>query len=260
MGSVGEAIELRPDPDGRWLAHADRDHESITGMFGGWTSAVALRAVQRSSDNAATPVSITINFVGAIPAGSDVAVDVERIGGGRSIQHWRAEVRQVGEADVLATALVVLAERRATDPHVELTMPQVPDPATLEQIFAPPPQGLQTEIRYVSGEYASGRTAGSHWLRDASGRPLDHAHLAYLADQYAPRSFYWGVGFRPSATITMSVYFHGTAEEISAVGTDYILNEAVGTRGESSTSGQKARLWGRDGTLLATTEQLCWYR
>jgi acyl-CoA thioesterase len=260
VGSVSEAIELRPDGAGRWLAHADPDHESITGMFGGWTSAVVLNAVQRSAESAATPASMTINFLGAIPAGSEVAVDVERIGGGRSIHHWRADVRTAGEPHLLASAMVVLAQRRTTDPHVELTMPRAPDPATLEQIQAPPPQGLQTEIRFVSGEFSSGRTEGSHWLRDASGRPLDHPHLAYLADQYAPRSFYWGVGLRPSATITMSVYFHATAEEIVAVGTDYILNEAVGTRGESSTSGQQARLWSRSGALLATTEQLCWYR
>ena len=185
---------------------------------------------------------------------------MERVGGGRSIQHWRAAVRKIAEPDVLAMAMVVLAERRTTDPHVEPTMPEAPDPATVEQIHAPPPQGLQTEIRLVSGEYSSGTTAGTMWVRDTSGRALDHLHLAYLADQYAPRSFFWGVGIRPSATITMSVYFHASAEEISAVGTDYILNEAVGTRGESSTSGQQARLWSRDGTLFATSEQLCWYR
>jgi acyl-CoA thioesterase len=260
MGNVSEAIELRPDADGRWLAYADRDHQSISGMFGGWTSAVVLSAVQRSSDNAATPVSITINFIGSIPDGTDLVVEAERIGGGRSIHHWRADVRKVDEPSLLASAFVVLAERRTTDPHVEVTMPQAPEPTTLERIEAPPPQGLQTEIRLVSGEFASGSTAGMHWLRDASGRPLDHAYLAYLADQYAPRSFYWGVGPRPSATITMSVYFHATAEEISAVGTDYILIDAIGTRGETSTSGQQARLWSRDGILLATTEQLCWYR
>ena len=73
----------------------------------------------------------------------------------------------------------------------------------------------------------------------------------------AARSFFWGVGFRPSATLTLSVYFHGTAEEIDAVGDDYLLNEATGTRpGEQSTSGQQARLWSRGGALLATTEQL----
>ncbi len=260
MGSVGQAIELRPDADGCWLAHADPDHESITGMFGGWTSAIVLNAVMLSSQTKAVPVSMTVNFVSAISAGADVVVEVERVGGSRSIQHWRAAVRNVAESDVLATAMVVLAERRTTDPHVELSIPQAPDPATLEKIHAPPPQGLQTEIRLVSGEFASGETAGSMWMKDVSGRALDHLQLAYLADQYAPRSFFWGVGLRPSATITMSIYFHATAEEISAVGVDYILNEAVGTRGESSTSGQQARLWSRDGALLATSEQLCWYR
>jgi hypothetical protein len=58
----------------------------------------------------------------------------------------------------------------------------------------------------------------------------------------------------------MSVYFHATDDEVAAVGDDYFLNEATGTRGEHSTSGQQARLWSRDGALLATTEQLCWYR
>jgi acyl-CoA thioesterase len=108
--------------------------------------------------------------------------------------------------------------------------------------------------------YGGGDTHSAHWLRDANGRPLDHLLIAYLADQYAPRSFFWGVGFRPSATLTLSVYFHASREELAAVGTDFILNEAVGTRGFESTSGQQARLWSRDGSLLATTEQLAWYR
>ena len=93
-----------------------------------------------------------------------------------------------------------------------------------------------------------------------SDRRLDHIQLAYLADQYAPRSFFWGVGLRPSATITMSVYFHATDDELAEAGTDYILNEASGTRGSHATSGQQARLWSRTGALLATTEQLAWYR
>lgn len=115
---------------------------------------------------------------------------------------------------------------------------------------------------YPVGEwaYGSGDTRSVHWLRDANGRPLDHLLLAYLADQYAPRSFFWGQGVRPSATLTMSIYFHATDAELEAVGTDFILNEAVGTRGEHSISGSVVRLWSRDGALLATTEQLAWYR
>jgi acyl-CoA thioesterase len=260
MPTISDALVLKPDGDGRWLAHADPDHQSITGMFGGWTAGVLLGAVTKTSDGTASPSAITVNYLGAISPGDDVAVTVEHVGGGRSIDHWRAEVRPMTESTVLATALVALTNRRPSDPHRQLSRPDAPDPAGLERVYAPSPQGLQSDIRLVSGEYNSGDTRGVIWVRDASGQPLDHLHLAYLADQYAPRSFFWGEGFRPSATITMSVYFHATTEELAAVGDDYILNEATGTRAEQSTSGQQARLWSRDGTLLATTEQLCWYR
>jgi acyl-CoA thioesterase len=260
MPDLDHALTLRPDGPDRWLAFADPDHESISAMFGGWTAAVTLGAVVRSADGPATPSALTVNYLGPIPPGGDVALTVQRLGGGRSLEHWRAEARPTGADDLLASALVVLANRRPTDGHCQWTMPDAPEPDTLEHLVAPGPQGKQTMIRAIAGEYASGDTTGALWVRDRSGRALDHLQLAYLADQYAPRSFFWGPGFRPSATITMSVYFHGTDEEIAAVGDDYVLNEATGTRGERSTSGQQARLWSRSGELLATTEQLCWYR
>ena len=260
MATIADALTLRPDGEGRWLAHADPDHQSITGMFGGWTAGVLLGAVDQAADDTAAPSAMTVNFLGAVSPGDDVAVTVEHLGGGRSIDHWRAEVRPTTGDTVLASALVALTRRRPSEPHLQLTMPDAPDPAGLKRIYAPSPQGLQSDIRHVSGEYDSGDSRSLIWVRDASGRPLDHLLIAYLSDQYAPRSFYWGGGPSPSATITMSVYFHGTAEEIAAVGDDYILNEATGTRGEHSTSGQQARLWSRGGALLATTEQLCWYR
>lgn len=260
MVSIGESLALRPDGDGRWIAHADPDHQSITGMFGGWTAGVLLGAVSQAADGPAKPSAMTVNYLGAIPPGDDIVVTADHLGGGRSIDHWRAEVQPTSGKAVLATALVALTNRRESEPHQQLQMPDAPDPAGLKRIFAPPPQGLQSDIRQVTGEYDSGDTRGLIWVRDASGRPLDHLLLAYLADQYAPRSFFWGGGPSPSATISMSVYFHATDDELAAVGDDYVLNEATGTRGEHSTSGQQARLWSRDGALLATTEQLCWYR
>jgi acyl-CoA thioesterase len=258
--SLDHALTLRPDGPDRWRAFADPDHESISAMFGGWTAAIALGAVLRSAGGSWSPAALTVNFLGRVPPGDDVTITVEHLGGGRSLDHWRADVRTVGGEPVLATALAVLANRRDTDHHVQFTMPDAPDPETLDVIQAPGPQGEQMLIRQIAGEWGSGDTAGALWVRDRSGRALDHLQLAYLADQYAPRSFFWGPGLRPSATITMSISFHATDEEIAAVGAGDVLNEAIGTRGERSTSGQQARLWSRQGALLATTEQLCWYR
>lgn len=259
MGTISESIEVVALDGGRWLAHADPDHQSITGMFGGWTTAVALGSVLKSSTSDAVPAALTINFVGSIDPGTDVEIQTAHIGGSRSLEHWSASIRS-GES-LRASALIVLANRRATEPHLQPTAPNVADPSTLERFKAPGPQGEQAEMYPVDEwVYGSGDTRSLHWLRDANGRPLDHLLLAYLADQYAPRSFFWGVGVRPSATLTMSVYFHATPGELAAVGTDFILNEAIGTRGVESTSGQQARLWSREGSLLATTEQLAWYR
>jgi acyl-CoA thioesterase len=260
VATIGDSLALRADGDGRWLAHADPDHQSITGMFGGWTAGILLGAITSTADGPAMPSAMTVNYVGAVSPGADILVTTEHLGGGRSINQWRAEVRHTTEDALLAIAVVALTTRRPSSPHQQMRMPDLPDPESLERIFAPPPQGLHSEIRVASGKYGSGDSRSTMWVRDVSGQPMDHLKLAYLSDQYAPRSFYWGEGPGPSATISMSVYFHATPDEIAAVGGDFVLNEATGTRGEHSTSGQQANLWRRDGTLLVTTEQLCWYR
>lgn len=260
MGTLEDALMLRSDGPGRWLAYADPDHESINAMFGGWTAAVALGSVMRSALGGASPSALTVNFIEAIAPGQEVAIESCHLGGGRSIEHWRADVRATSDALIMASAMVVLTNRRTTDGHSQRPMPIAPDPETLEEFHAPGRQGQQTIIRLISGEFASGDSSSCHWVRDLSGRPLDYRQLAYLADQYAPRSFYWGPGPRPAATLTMSIYFHATDDEIASAGDDYLLIEATGTRGEQATSGQQACLWSRQGALLATTEQLSWYR
>jgi acyl-CoA thioesterase len=259
MGFLGEALSLRSDGPARWLAYADPDHESVNAMFGGWTAGVTLGSVMRSAAEGKVPTAMTVNFVKAITPDQDVTIEVRRLGGGRSIEHWRADVRPGSDDAVLASATAVLTNRPATDSHSQFSMPTVPEPETLDEFHAPGPQGQQTMIHLISGEYGSGDSSSSHWMRDLSGRRLDHVQLAYLADQNAPRSFFWGAGPRFSATLTMAVYFLASADEIEAAGDDYLLAETVGSRGYQAISDQLARIWSREGALLATTHQLCWY-
>ena len=262
VSDLAEALALRPTGDGHRLAFADPRYQSTNETFGGWTAAVALRGAMQSGDEAATPSAITINFVRLVESGTEVLVRVHLVGGGRSIQHWRAEVVSAEDEGLLAYAMIVLSERRTSDGVTQPVMPDVPQPESLEEIHPPGTQGKRASVRPVFGYPPFGRdsTRSSSWVRDMTGRPVDHLQLAFLADAYAPRAFHWSDGPRPSATITYSVYFHGTREEIAAVGDDYLLNEATGTRGADSTSGQQARLWSRKGDLLATSEQLHWFR
>jgi len=268
VNGFDDSIAVQPGEPGSWFAHADPRQESISSVFGGWSAAVSLHAVRCASDALndpelpSTPAAITINFVERVVPGQDVRIQVERIGGGRSITHWRADLRSLEDDRILTSATVALANRRSTDGHLELAMPAGPAPEGLDDYHAPGPQGQRTVLRPITGFPPTSlpTTESRHWLRELSGRPVDHLLLVYLADQYPPRSFYWADAPRPSATITLSVYLHATPTEVAAVGDDFVLVDAIGTRGQESISGQQASIWSRGGVLLATTEQLAWYR
>jgi acyl-CoA thioesterase len=242
----------------------------MNGMFGGWTAAVALRAVCDEADREAAPSTLTVNFVAKVESGSDVLIQTRRVGGGRSVSHWQSELT-VSDVTV-ATASVVLTKRRASDGHLEISMPDAPDPAILEVTYpAPGPWGERALVRPNLGSPPHNQNLGSpphnqestystSWVRETSGRNVDHLQLAFLADDRAPRSFFWSDGPRPSSTITLAVYFHATDEELAEVGDDDLLSEAFGTRGAQSTSEEHLRLWSRRGALLATSVQMAWYR
>ena len=139
-GDLESALELRGSGDGTWIVHADPNYESMNGMFGGWTAAVALRAVCDAVEGEAAPSALTVNFVGKVEPGRDILIQTRRVGGGRSVSYWQSEL--TADDVTLAVASVVLTERRETDGHLEVTMPDAPDPATLEVTYpAPGPWG-----------------------------------------------------------------------------------------------------------------------
>jgi len=261
MGDLEQALTLSRSGVMEWTTSADPNYEAMNGMFGGWTAAVALRAVCNEADSEASPSALTVNFVSKIEPGSDVSIRARRVGGGRSVGYWQSELT-VDDVTV-AIASVVLTERRDTDGNLDVTMPDAPDPDTVAVTFpAPGPWGERGGVRPISGSPPHGResTYSTSWVRETSGRKVDHLQLAFLADHRAPRSFFWSDGPRPSSTMTFSVYFHATDEELGQVGDDELLSEAFGTRGARSTSEEHLRLWSRQGALLATSVQMGWYR
>jgi acyl-CoA thioesterase len=257
------ALRLWPSDEGVWRAHADPHYESANGMFGGWTTAVALQAVIESDDGNAKPSAITINFVERIEPGSYLIIRTRLLGGGRSVSHWLSELICEDSGRSLAYGLVVLAERRASDGMTDVKMPDAPDPGTLEAIHpAPGPAGERSVMRPIEGYPPFGRasTYSTAWVRETSGRSVDHVQLAFLADFRPPRTFFWSEGPRSSTTVALSVYFHASDEELVRVGDDDVLSEAFGVRGAQSTSEEHLRLWSREGALLATSVQMAGYR
>ena len=135
-------------------------------------------------------------------------------------------------------------------------------PASIQPAVLPGAFGSVVDVRPTLGDdlFNQTTTRSLNWERDVSGRPMDAMQLAFLSDVGAPRIFFVSDGPRPSSTIALSIYFLATDDELAACRDDYVLNEMIGTRANAATIGSRKDLWSRDGTLLATSEQLCWFR
>ena len=261
MSMLEDAFALKLLDDGRWGGVAHPAYEADNGMFGGWTAAVLLKSVTDGVRAQGTPSALAVHYMKRITPVSDVILQTRLIGGGHSLSFWHAEILAAGQSEISAFATVVLANRRATDGFTDIAMPNVPSPDGLTEFNPPVPFGLQTPMRAVSGfpPVFSPDSRSIAWAKETSGRHVDFVQLAYLSDAYPPRIWY-RTKPRPTSTMTLSVYFHAAAGELDKIGDDWVLIDARGTRAEKSTIGCKADLWSRGGTLLATTEQLHWYK
>jgi acyl-CoA thioesterase len=265
MGNLEEALKLDAAGNGQWHGRADPAYEAMVGTYGGLTSALLLKAVISEANAQGAPSALSVNFVRAVPPGSEIVLRTQLLGGSRSIQSWTAQLSVAGSSDVCASGSVVTAARRESDGLVQPKMPEVPPPEGLDAFYPPGTFGQQSPVRVALGaSFDTGSPVGqSHsaaWVREVSGRAIDAIQLAYLCDNYAPRAFYLGGGPRPSATIAYSVYFMATSDEMAEVGDDFTLLEAIGTRAVQATIGSRVNLWTRSGKLLATSEQLCWFK
>jgi acyl-CoA thioesterase len=262
MSALAEALALTPVAEGIWRAFADPRFESRNGMFGGWTAALAIRAVLSTTGDAFRPSAITVNYVAKVDVGSTFIARARLVGSGRSLQHWHVELVTENGKQTLAQGMLVVAQRRPTDGHTQPTFPAPPPPESLGVFHPRFPAGERLDVRSVHGTPPFGRhdTSSLSWVRDLSGRRVDDTQLAYLSDCATPRSYFWRDEPGLSATMSMSVFIHATNDELAAVGDDFILSEVSGPRGADSTSSQQTRLWSRTGALLATSEQMCWFR
>jgi hypothetical protein len=262
MTALDVSLALAPVGEGVWRARADPAREANTGMFGGWTAALLAKAVLADPRASGSLSAITVNYINRVPPGSALTLSNALLGGSKSLTHWRCELFVDGAEGVAAVAHVVLANRRDSDRFTEETMPDAPAPDALPVFHPPGAFGATVNMHFVFGgdPHHQPTTRSIAWQRETTGMVLNEIALVYLSDVGWPRAFALSPAPRPSATIAMSVYIHATQAEIAACGEDYILCDMVGTRIEQATVGSRANLWSRKGALLASTEQLCWFR
>jgi acyl-CoA thioesterase len=261
-----EALALEPAGEGLWTARPDRRYWHAVGPWGGWVLGLLLKAALTDSEDKGWPVAMSAHLMGAIAEDAPVTAAVRPVRRGRSLEFWQVEVSQNDQ--ICAQAMITFGRRRPTEAWLEASFPDAPAPESIEPPPVRPGGGgfsrmFQTRPIKGHGVQGQGRDNPTHsiiWVRDAEARPLDHVLLAAIADVFPPRILVRSPGPRAASTVTVNLYFHAPPEEIAAVGGDFILAEAVARGGGEGVCDQTATFWRRDGRLLATSEQLVWFK
>ncbi|WP_244431956.1 acyl-CoA thioesterase II [Rhodopseudomonas sp. B29] len=220
----------------------------------------------RQKEIAGDPLAFTVNFCAPIaPGGFDLTPRL--IKATRSTQHWSIEATQAGEVAAFATA--VFAQRRETWTHRPTAMPAVKsltETPVYTRVAAPWIE--QFEFRFPEDEpnfsgAAFAEPASAHtkvWIGHAVPRTLDLLSLSAIADAFFARIFHVRGELLPIGTVSMTTYFHVDAAELAAEPITAVLGVADANVFHKSFSDQTGELWSPSGRLLATTQQITYFK
>jgi acyl-coenzyme A thioesterase PaaI-like protein len=250
---------------GRWTTTAGPEWSNPGGgLWGGYAIGLCIRVLQAEPEAVGEALSLTLTYIAALPSG-ELDIRTRRLRQGGSVGVWEVELHPAGSDQVGVHAIVTMARRPTTPDFAFATMPEAPDPLSL-----PAPE-MPGEARHYGASAFERRTLDGFpptpsgdsrslaWVRPRH-EPLDKALLGMITDNSAPRAMYALGHTIMTTTLTLTAYLHATVEEIAEVGDDFILVECEGRVGGGGASDERSSYWRRDGKLLATSEQLAWYR
>jgi len=268
--AIDLATALEGDPGAPTRrAHTSDAYWTFIGPFGGASAATALRAVLEHPGREGDPIALTVNFCAPIARG-EFTVRSRRTRANRSSQHWSVEFTQGESAEAVLTASIVTAARRDTWSRQVASPPEMPAWESL----APLPKRAslswvdQYELRFAEGLFAPSENAPEPprssrsvlWLRDAAPRPLDFVSLAAMSDAFFGRIFQVIGRIPPFGTVSMTTYFHASADELRAHGSAPVAGVADARVFHRSFCDQSVELYGAGGQLLATAGQIAYFR
>ena len=257
-----DALALTPLGDGRWRGATSDAYWNMVGPFGGIVAALLLKAPLDDPRRQGEPVALTVNFCAPVAKGAFELIAVPVRTGG-STQHWTVALEQDGV--VAATATAMFGARPDTFAARVRPAPPAPDPATLSVFDAFPVGWTQRyDLRFVDGAPGEGTEPGPSrsllWIGQRPPRPLDFPALAAICDIFFGRIIHVRRRMVPFGTVSMTAYFHATADDLASVGEAFILGDADARIFDRGFHDQSAELWSADGRLLATSHQLVYYR
>jgi acyl-CoA thioesterase len=253
--------------DSRWQGRTSEDYWAFVGPFGGVTAATILRALMDHPQRAGDPLSLTVNFCAPIVQGA-FDIDVRLVKANRSTQHWSVELTQ-NDTEVATLATAVFAERRPSWSHQPAAFPQATAfEQTLPYAKISIPWVRQYDFRFVEGEPRLGSTTKAApaspfsklWIGDRAPRKIDPLSLMSMSDAFFGRIFHVRGELVPFGTVSLTTYFHATAEDLAAEDISRVLAVADARIFHKSYGDQSGELWSPQGRLLATTTQIAYFK
>ena len=266
-----QALQLTTSPlADTYLGATSPAYWNMVGPFGGYTAALAVRAVMLHPALLGEPVALTVNYAGATHEGA-FTITATPMRTNRSTQHWVIQLSQTnaaGESEVAMTATLMTAIRRDTWHANDMPMPSAPalSDTARDRRDGSPVWLERYDMRFAHGAIPTqfdGRLGSSLtqlWMRDEPPRPLDFASLTAMADVFYPRIWLRRAALVAAGTVSMTTYFHASQAQLTQAGTGYLLGQAQAQAFRHGFFDQTAQLWSEAGTLLATSTQLVYYK
>ena len=243
---------------------------NMVGPYGGITAAVLVQAIHQHPARLGDITLLTVNYASGVAAGA-VHITATPVRTNRSTQHWVLSLEQAGadgEPEVVITATAMTALRRETWHLNDMPMPPVPAAGELpRRDMTGAMEWLNRyDMRFVQGAIPEAWDGGGAdsltqlWVRDEQPRALDFASLAAMSDVFYPRVWLRRATRVPAGTVSMTIYFHASAQQLADNGANFLLAQAQGQTYRHGFFDQSAQLWAQDGTLLVTSHQLVYFK
>jgi hypothetical protein len=261
-----EATALDRIADDAWRGHTSDAYWNMVGPFGGIVAANLFRAAYDQPERVGEPVAFTANFCAVLTKG-EFAVLARPARINRSTQHWTMEMSQ-GDGGAVATSTAMFGARPDTFAH-RLTVPPEAPPFEALPRYNPAGPGWIERFDFRFAEGAPDWSGQSDALGPARSvlrvaslppRPLDFVGLVALCDIFFGRIIHVRRRMVPFGTVSMTAFFHATADDLAAQGAAPVLGIADSRVFDRGFHDQSAEIWSADGTLLATTHQTVYFR
>ena len=113
---LDEALALTSSSPGQYTGQTHPGYWNMVSPFGGVTAATLLQAVMQHPQRLGDPLSLTVNYAGALVAGP-FTVQATPVRTNRSTQHWTLSILQADAEGCVAEILVLAAALSIPDPR-----------------------------------------------------------------------------------------------------------------------------------------------